>query len=70
MKESTVLTGYVFGSILTLGGLAMVIFVDKAAVMSSGVSDAFGVPVWIMGALVLLFGATVLVRSFRLQRQK
>jgi len=70
MKESTVLTGYVFGSILTLGGVATTVFSDKSAVMNGGVSGALGIPIWVMGVLLLIFGVVVLVRSFRLQRHE
>jgi len=70
VKESTVLTGYVFGSILTLGGLAIAIFADKSAIMSYGVTGFFGVPFWAGGVFLFIFGVVVLVRSFRLQRQK
>ena len=64
------LTGYVFGSILALGGLAIALFVDRSAIMSYGVTGALGVPFWAGGVFLFLFGAVVLVRSFRLQRQK
>jgi hypothetical protein len=70
MKESRVLTGYVFGTLLTLGGLAIALFEDRSSVPRFGVSDALGVPTWVLGVLVLLFGVVVLVRSIRLARQK
>ena len=70
MKESRVLTGYVFGSILALGGLAMALFVDKSRVPRFGISAALGIPSWILGLLIFVFGVVVLVRSVRLSRQK
>jgi hypothetical protein len=70
MKESRVLTGYVFGTLLTLGGLAIALFEDRSSVPRFGVSAALGVPTWVLGVLVLLFGVVVLVRSIRLARQK
>jgi hypothetical protein len=70
MKQSRVLTGYVFGSILTLGGLATAVFYDKSSVSRYGVSGGLGIPMWVLGIVVAVFGVVVLVRSFLLQRQK
>ena len=70
MKQSRVLTGYVFGSLLTLGGLATAIFSDKSSVSRYGVSGGLGIPVWVLGIVVAVFGIVVLVRSLLLQRQE
>jgi hypothetical protein len=70
VKESRVLTGYVFGGILALGGLLVAVFWDKSDVSSRGVLGALGIPFWVFGALVCVFGVVVIWRSIRLQRQK
>jgi hypothetical protein len=70
MKQSRVLTGYVFGSLLAVGGLAMAIFSDRSSVSRFGITGALGIPVWVLGLFVLVFGIVVLVRSLLLQRQE
>jgi hypothetical protein len=70
VKESRVLTGYVFGGILALGGLLVAVFADRSRVSHVGVSGALDMPLWLLGALVCVFGVVVIWRSIRLQRQK
>ena len=70
MKQSRVLTGYVFGSILAVGGLLVAIFSDRSRISHVGVSGALGLPLWVLGGLIGIFGVVVIWRSIRLHRQK
>jgi hypothetical protein len=70
MNDPNVSTGYVFGTLLTVGGLLTAIFVDKSTVSGTGVSGAFDVPMWAMGLAIVVFGVVVLWRTVLLHRKQ
>lgn len=70
MNDPNVSTGYVFGTLLTVGGLLTAIFVDKSTVSGTGISGAFDVPMWAMGLAIVVFGVVVLWRTVLLHRKQ